>query len=198
MLFAQRGTLKPDVKPQAPVNISDSKKNITSDADEKTWQVSDGLFVCGDSSNFCYEVKENGVSKMIKQKDVSGFFFEDGYKYIITVKEEMKKAPIAVDESIYAYTLIKVISKKPVENFASIPVASSGENKANDISKDAKNIPVVADQTTIVAPASPTNNNESKLLEEITTLKKQLKDLQKHVETMQLQLDMQLQLFNKK
>ncbi|HUM50360.1 MAG TPA: DUF4377 domain-containing protein [Chitinophagales bacterium] len=197
LLFAQRGTLKPDVKPEISIKTIDAK--ITIDDDIKTWQVSDGLFVCGDTSDFCYEVKENGITKMIHQKDVFGFFFEDGNKYTITVKAALKKPPLSADETIYTYTLVKIISKKPVENYALIPTETTTENKFSTISKDANSIPIVTDQQTIVTPVPPaTTSTETKLQEEISALKKQLKDLQKQIETMQLQLDMQLQLFLKK
>ncbi|MBP6659575.1 MAG: DUF4377 domain-containing protein [Chitinophagales bacterium] len=191
LLFAQRGTLKPDVKPEISIKTIDAK--ITIDDDIKTWQVSDGLFVCGDTSDFCYEVKENGITKMIHQKDVFGFFFEDGNKYTITVKEELKKPPLSADETIYTYTLVKIISKKPVEIYSAIPSVIEKENIPTVDKTTPVNLPISSAQTD-----APSTLFESKLQDEITAMKKQIKDLKQQIETMQLQLDMQLQLLLKK
>lgn len=184
-LVAQKGTIIPDVKPQAVASTP---------SDTKTWIVEDYLLSCLDSSSNCYLIKENGVNKTVPVNDVFDFAFEAGNRYTIWVKEELKTPPISAFTGIYNYRVIKIVSKKAV--FAD----------ASDIPTVTVKTPVTPIIQTNDAPAAvivPVENNENaadraKVDEEIKALKKQVSDLKKQLDVIQLQLDMQLQLFQKK
>ncbi|MCC6584844.1 MAG: hypothetical protein IT271_14160 [Chitinophagales bacterium] len=188
-LFAQKGTIIPDVKPQAVASTP---------SDTKTWIVEDYLLSCLDSSSKCYLIKENGVNKTVPVSDVYNFVFEAGNRYTIWVKEELKTPPISAFTGIYNYRVTKIVSKKAVFADASdIPTVSAKTPVTPVI------IPIVPVNEATPAVIAPFENNDNaaeraKVDEEIKALKKQVSDLKKQLEVIQLQLDMQLQLFLKK
>lgn len=188
-LFAQKGTIIPDVKPQAVASTP---------SDTKTWIVEDYLLSCLDSSSKCYLIKENGVNKTVPVSDVYDFAFEAGNRYIIWVKEELKTPPISAFTGIYNYRVIKIVSKKVVFADASdIPTVSAKTPVTPVITPI---VPVNEAAPAVIAPVENTDNaaDRAKVDEEIKALKKQVSDLKKQLEVIQLQLDMQLQLFQKK
>lgn len=188
ILFAQKGTIIPDIKPQA---------SSSTPPDIKVWNIDDYLLDCMDSTSKCYLIKENGANKTVPVNDVSNFVFEEGNKYTVWVKEELKTPPISANAGIYTYTVTKIISKK--QSTIEIPVVSK-----NEIQKEATDIPVetsvkpaaTADkQVYYVTKSTPT---EEQLTNDVAELKKQIRELKKQVEVMQLQLEMQLKLVDKK
>ena len=188
-LFAQKGTIIPDVKPQAVASTP---------SDTKTWIVEDYLLSCLDSSRKCYLIKENGVNKTVPVGDVYDFAFEAGNRYTIWVKEELKTPPISAFTGIYNYRVTKIVSKKAVFADASdIPTVSAKTPVTPVISPV---VPVNEAAPAVIAPVENTDNaaERAKVDEEIKALKKQVSDLKKQLEVIQLQLDMQLQLFLKK
>lgn len=196
-LFAQKGTIIPDVKPQAVASTP---------SDTKTWIVEDYLLSCLDSSSKCYLIKENGVNKTVPVSDVYDFAFEAGNRYTIWVKEELKTPPISAFTGIYNYRVTKIVSKKAVFADASdIPTVSAKTPVTPVITPIVTPviIPIVPVNEATPAVISPVENNDNaaeraKVDEEIKALKKQVSDLKKQLEVIQLQLDMQLQLFQKK
>ena len=188
-LVAQKGTIIPDVKPQAVASTP---------SDTKTWIVEDYLLSCLDSSSKCYLIKENGVNKTVPVSDVYDFSFEAGNRYTVWVKEELKTPPISAFTGIYNYRVIKIVSKKAVFADASdIPTVSAKTPVTPVIT------PIVTVNEAAPAVIAPVENNDNaaeraKVDEEIKALKKQVSDLKKQLEVIQLQLDMQLQLFLKK
>jgi len=188
-LFAQKGTIIPDVKPQAVASTP---------SDTKTWIVEDYLLSCLDSSSKCYLIKENGVNKTVPVSDVFDFAFEAGNRYTIWVKEELKTPPISAFTGIYNYRVTKIVSKKAVFADASDIPAVSAKTPVTPVIT-----PVVLVNEAAPAVIAPVENNDNaaeraKVDEEIKALKKQVSDLKKQLEVIQLQLDMQLQLFQKK
>lgn len=186
-LFAQKGTIIPDVKPQTVTSTP---------SDTKTWIVEDYLLSCLDSSSKCYLIKENGANKTVPVNDVYDFAFEAGNKYTVWVKEELKTPPISAFSGIYNYRVTKIVSKKAVFADASdIPTVSVKTPVTPVVN------PVVqVSEAAIITPAENNDNaaERAKVDEEIKALKKQMSDLKKQLEVIQLQLDMQLQLFQKK
>ncbi len=173
-LMAQKGIIKPDLKPQGTaVSLPD---------DVKIWQVDDKLVNCLDSNKRCYVVKENSVNKTVFADDVYGFFYEEGNKYTITVKQVLKTPPVSTFAGIYIYRLVKIISKKAVT--AEIPVVTKEEIQNAAIGTPGQTIKV----TSI----------EEILSNDIFDLKKQIRDLKKQVEIMQLQMNMQLKMMDKR
>lgn len=188
-LFAQKGIIIPDAKPQAAASTP---------SDTKTWIVEDYLLSCLDSSSKCYLIKENGVNKTVPVSDVFDFAFEAGNRYTVCVKEELKTPPISAFTGIYNYRVTKIVSKKAVFADASdIPTVSAKTPVTPVISPI---VPVNEAAPAVIAPVENNDNaaERSKVDEEIKALKKQVSDLKKQLEVIQLQLDMQLQLFLKK
>ena len=184
-LVAQKGTIIPDVKPQAVASTP---------SDTKTWIVEDYLLSCLDSSSKCYLIKENGVNKTVPVSDVYDFAFEAGNRYTVWVKEELKTPPISAFTGIYNYRVTKIVSKKAIFADASDIPTVSAKTPVTPI------IPVNEAAPAVIAPVENTDNaaERAKVDEEIKSLKKQVSDLKKQLEVIQLQLDMQLQLFLKK
>lgn len=214
-LMAQRGTIKPDIKP----NSTSIKTLPILPENTKEWQIDGKLINCMDSIYKCYLIKENGETKSIVKEDLLNFLPEENYTYTIWVKEELKPTPVSSFVSIYIYTLDKIISKKlkgtnkeiAVQNtndYTAIPTVLDDKDKKEATATDVTN--TTTDTTTIISSAKPFVTNfpqgvapsetekTAALKEEVDTLKKQLKELRKQMETMQMQIDLQLQMILKK
>lgn len=184
ILLAQKGTIVPDIKQTTNTTVSANTDGT------KTWFVQDYLVNCLDTTKKCYLVKENGINKSVPQDDVYDFVFEDGFKYTLQVKEEVKPPPVNAFDGIYNYVVVKIISKKDkLSDASSVPTVT--KNTAGNKSSE---IPTPDKPNVYVSPETAT----PEVLEEIQVLKKQIKDLKKQVDVMQLQLDMQFQLMQKK
>jgi hypothetical protein len=158
----------------------------------------DYLLNCLDSVSKCYLIKENGVNKTVPVNDVYDFVFEEGNKYTVQVKEELKTPPISAFTGIYNYRVIKIVSKKAVFADASDIPTVSAKTLVTPVITPVVTVNEVA--PAVIAPVENNNNaaERAKVDEEIKALKKQVSDLKKQLEVIQLQLDMQLQLFQKK
>ncbi len=90
----------------------------TFNPDNQTWTINPETVVCDKSTNKeCLLVKYFGRKEFKVFNDkIEGFQFEKGYTYTIIVKQEIKKPPINIDESVFKYVLVKIISKKDVTN----------------------------------------------------------------------------------
>jgi hypothetical protein len=67
------------------------------------------------ADNECLLVKFSGKKEFeMFSETIEGFNYEAGYTYTISVRQELKQPPIAANESIFKYVLIKIISKKPI------------------------------------------------------------------------------------
>ncbi|HQV77496.1 MAG TPA: hypothetical protein PLJ42_03920 [Chitinophagales bacterium] len=190
-ILAQKGIRIPEVK-------STSKSINTNENYIKTWTIKSSILKCMDSLS-CYSILENGIQKTIPIQDVSNFIFEDGYEYIVQVKQKLKEAPIQVFEDIYLYSVIKLVQKKIITSDASsIPVVTKDELQTNK--QEPITPPVNSTNATntiyYTNPESPIT--VSSLQNEVNDLKMQLKDFKKRLETMQLQLELQYKLLENK
>ena len=93
-----------------------SRSQETYNPAPQTWTVNFETVPCGESGEkSCLLVKFPGKKEFeIYSDNIEGFTFEKGNTYIISVKQELKQPPIAANESIFKYVLVKVISKKPI------------------------------------------------------------------------------------
>ena len=83
----------------------------------QTWMIDAETAVCESSTNECLLIKQSGKKEFeIFNEPIEGFNYEKGNIYTIVVKQEIKKPPIAIGESILKYVLVKIISKKPKSN----------------------------------------------------------------------------------
>lgn len=183
-IFAQKGVVVPDVK--APATTIVTKNNLPSDI--KTWIIEENLVNCIDTLTKCFVVKEDGITKSVSEEDVFDFIYEDGYRFTILVKEELKTPPISLNAGNYTYTLYKIISKKLIDknsstSYTDIPTVTKNE---------------ITSKTDDNNPETPITNYEAASKEEVFSLKKQVRDLKKQVDVMQLQLDMLMQVIIKK
>lgn len=173
-VFAQKGTIIPDTKPQS--------SSVNTANETKTWMIEDYLLDCKDTTK-CYLVKENGINKTVPVEDIYNFDYQEGLKYTVSVKEELKTPPISATAGIYKYKVIKIISKtEPISATTNTPVTVSTTNET----------------ATSNASIVPTENENTNLYNEIEKLKKQVEDLKKQVEVLRLQIELQLQLMQKK
>lgn len=79
----------------------------------QTWTIASETVRCQNSDNQCLLVKYPGNKEFeILNEPIEGFNFENGYDYVITVRQEVKSPPIQINESVFRYILVKVISKK--------------------------------------------------------------------------------------
>lgn len=184
IIFAQKGTIIPDVKQQS--NIQN-----TADVDGmKTWIMEDYLLNCLDSISKCYLIKENGINKTVPQEDVYDFVFEPGFKYTLLVKEELKVPPVNAFTGIYNYTVLKIISRRQISTDNSTEPITKNQNSSGN----ASTIPVTENPKVYVGAT----DNTPDLFDEVQSLKKQVKDLKQQLEIVKMQLDLQFQLFQKK
>lgn len=184
VVFAQKGTIIPDIKQQTNIQS-------TSDADGvKTWIMEDYLLNCLDSISKCYLIKENGINKTVPQEDVYDFVFEPGFKYTLLVKEELKAPPVNAFTGIYNYTVLKIISRRQASPDNSTEPITKNQNSSGN----ASNIPVTENPKVYVGATE----NRPDLFDEVQSLKKQVKDLKQQLEIVKMQLDLQFQLFQKK
>ena len=181
-LFAQRGTIIPDVKPSVPSSVPNTNK---------VWVIEDYLLDCPDGKSKCYLIKESGVNKTIPVDDVFDFVFEPGIKYTVWVKEEMKTPPVSVNVGIYNYIVVKIVSKKGVVSDASeIPSVTA----VTPVSTPTP----TASATEVVMINTYESEYKARVEEELRTLKKQVAELKKQLEVLQLQMQLQLQAINPK
>jgi len=191
---AQKGVIKPDTKPSTPANTTIKNNNASLPNDIKIWVIEENAVSCIDSVSKCYVVNENGITKTISQNDIFNFFYEEGYKFTVWVKEELKTPPIPVSSGNYNYTVVKTVSKKLIDkNNAS----SNAYTEIPTVSKKDKYI-ISNAATDITTTEVAVTNNDNALRDDVELLKKQVKELKKQVEVMQLMIDMQLQLIQKK
>lgn len=193
-LFAQKGILTPEVK--------QNTKNISPNL--KTFIVENHLVACRNDSAKCYSIIENGKRKTLATNDILNFDFEDGYQYTIIVKTQLKPSPVAVDEDVYQYSVVKISSRKYIVD--DIPVVTEDEIKSNI----ASNLTTDSIATTLSKPTETQNEKPSIfyttkitptteiMSNDIEELKKQIIDLRKQLQVMQLQLDMQLKIIENK
>ncbi len=172
LLFAQKGTLKPEIK---------SESNTSRTNGIRTWMLEDYLLNCKDSLNKCYLVKENNMYKTVPRNDVSEFFYEEGYEYILLVKEEAKKTSTSTN----SYTVQKVVSKKMTTNATSPEPTTTMKIATSTLNKENTNTSVVNEKKDVQVSDVKTI---AYLKYEIEVLKEQIIALKKQVDAMQLQL----------
>lgn len=188
-LMAQKGIIMPDEKSNTTTNYSKQLSN-----DIKIWTIEENLVNCIDSTTKCFIFKENGITKIISEENVFHFIYEDGYKFTIQVKEELKTPPVALNEGNYTYTLVKIISKKLIDknatqsdnSYVNIPTVSKSTTNTISSKTDENDVEI------------PVTNFEAASKEEITSLKKNIQSLKKQVDVMQLQMEMLMQVIIKK
>ncbi len=185
--WAQKGIIIPEEKNTSTIK----QKNID---DNMIWILNTNPINCNDTM-LCYSVKTNGSIKQIAQHDIVDFNFEPDFEYTLSVKEELKQAPISAFAGIYLYRVVKLISKKWLGTDAySIPVVTKEEmNKEALVPNQTANLPNNVSTIYYTNPTTPMNLDGLK--EEVLDLKKQIKDLKKQIETMQIQLNLQFKLF---
>lgn len=85
-------------------------------ANTQVWTINAERAQCeGVTTMQCLLVKKQGQKTFEFFYDkINGFDYQEGFTYVIWVKEEMKTPPIPADASIYNYILVKVVSKKSV------------------------------------------------------------------------------------
>lgn len=83
----------------------------------QTWIIDAETAPCGDiHGNECLLYKPAGKKEFeVLNEKIEGFDYEKGYLYTISVKQEIKQPPIALNESVFKYVLVKIISKKNVQ-----------------------------------------------------------------------------------
>lgn len=173
-LLAQKGTIKPvEKQPASSVTVPKQQNDM------KTWIVDANYSTCIDSVTLCYIIKEDGETKSVPKTEVFFFDYEEGYIYTILVKPELKAPPITAYTGIYNYIVEKVISKKPATVKPSFPVSETSVLQNQEVETTKEN-----------------TNTMSVVFSEIESLKTQIKELKKQIETIRLQSEMQLQLFN--
>ncbi|HRH57962.1 MAG TPA: hypothetical protein PLS10_09930 [Chitinophagales bacterium] len=183
-IFAQKGTIIPDVKQQSNTQNSADVDGL------KTWIMEDYLLDCLDSISKCYLIKENGINKTVLLEDVYDFVFEPGFKYTLLVKEELKAPPVNAFTGIYNYTVLKIISRRQISADNSTEPITKNQNSSGN----ASTIPVTENPKVYVGAT----DNTPDLFDEVQSLKKQVKDLKQQLEIVKMQLDLQFQLFQKK
>lgn len=104
----------------------------------QTWTVNFETVPCGETGEkSCLLVKFPGKKEFeIYSDNIEGFTFEKGNTYLISVKQELKQPPIAANESMFKYVLVKIISKKPiapVTPIAETPVANTSSKIIFDV-----------------------------------------------------------------
>jgi hypothetical protein len=137
-LMAQKGEIKPD-------KIT-SEKTTPFPEDFKLWTIEEYLLNCPDSLNKCYVIKENNNTKKIPQEDVYDFPYEEGYKYTVWVREELKSPPINPKSGIYNYILVKIVSKKLMHKKTKPVTTESNITEQKPVSKNTDTL-----STTLIA-----------------------------------------------
>jgi len=109
---AKKITKKPVKKPVA--------KTQALPKDVQVWTIDAERANCeGVAPMKCLLVKKQGQNAFELFYDaIIGFDYQEGFVYTIWVKEEAKTPPIPADASIYNYTLVKVVSKKPLAKYS--------------------------------------------------------------------------------
>lgn len=190
-VWAQKGILIPEEK-----NTSSIKQKNTDE--NRIWILNSNPINCNDTM-LCYAVKINGSINHIALQDIVDFTFEPDFEYTLSIKEELKQAPISAFAGIYVYRVVKLISKKWIGTDASsIPVVTKDEiKKDNPVpTPSSSSSPSATSNIFYTSPTTPMNIDGLK--EEVLDLKKQIKDLKKQIETMQIQLDLQFKLLENK
>jgi heat shock protein HslJ len=109
----------------------------------QTWIIDAVRAKCeGKTTQYCLLVKKPGDKDFnLFYGNIIGFDFEEGFVYTIRVREELKTPPIAPDESIYNYILVKIVSKK----------TTAGTNiKPDDINKSFNELNLSKTKTLII------------------------------------------------
>ncbi len=98
------------------------------------WVIDAETSMCENSNNECLLIKQNGKKEFeIFNESIEGFNYEKGNIYTISVRQEIKQPPIAVGESVFKFVLIKIISKKPVNNITTTASNSTVSNSTQKI-----------------------------------------------------------------
>lgn len=110
-------------KSKSPVKKSTSKKVVSTSKipkDVQVWTVDAQRAKCeGVMTMQCLLVKKPGDKDFnLFYDNIQGFDYQEGFTYTIWVKETLKAPPIPADASMYTYTLVKVIAKKPLAGCA--------------------------------------------------------------------------------
>lgn len=100
-----------------------TKKPVKTQAlpkDVQVWTIDAERAICeGVAPMKCLLVKKQGQNAFeLFYDNIIGFDYQEGYIYTIWVKEEAKTPPIPADASIYNYTLVKIVAKKPIAKYS--------------------------------------------------------------------------------
>ena len=115
-----------------------------------------------------YESVSFSLTGSEPQEDVYDFPYEEGYKYTIWVREELKSPPIHPSSGIYNYILVKIVSKKPVhkniksgttENNIAVPKPVSKNMDTLDLTINTK---AKTDTVINTQPVSETKKEQAK------------------------------------
>lgn len=93
-------------------------------ANTSVWTIDAVLAQCeGVTTKNCLLVKKTGDKDFnLFYDNIIGFNYEEGFVYTLWVKEELKTPPIPADASMYNYTLVKIVAKKPVAKYANTTI----------------------------------------------------------------------------
>ena len=93
----------------------------------QTWVISAETTPCeSDPDKACLLYKATGKKEFeILQEPIEGFQYSEGNEYTIQVKQEIKKPPIAANESVFKYVLVKIVSQKQPTPAPSVTSTSS-------------------------------------------------------------------------
>ncbi|MDB5228365.1 MAG: hypothetical protein JWN78_2558 [Bacteroidota bacterium] len=77
----------------------------------------------------CLLVKKSGQKTFeLFYDNINGFDYQEGYVYVIQVRQEAKTPPIPANASVYNYSLVKVVSKKAMPGFSNTFTPSQTSN----------------------------------------------------------------------
>lgn len=98
----------------AQINKKKVSKKQTLPPNTQVWTINAERAQCeGATTMQCLLVKKQGQKSFeFFYNNIIGFDYEEGFTYVIWVKQEAKTPPIPADASIYNYVLVKVVSKK--------------------------------------------------------------------------------------
>lgn len=93
----------------------------------QTWVISSETTPCeSDPDKACLLYKATGKKEFeILQEPIEGFQYSEGNEYTIQVKQEIKKPPIAANESVFKYVLVKIVSQKQLTPAPSVTSTNS-------------------------------------------------------------------------
>ena len=90
----------------------------------------------------CLLVKEQGKKEFELFYDkIDGFEYQEGFVYVIWVKQVPKTPPVPVNVSVYNYVLVKVVSKKSTAGYS---------NTTEDVKKPLSGLTVSSTKTLVV------------------------------------------------